>query len=245
MFASTFENDGQLAHARQNFDCYAVAVNIFLPTASFFCLPSPCQNLAMLTMPARSLVFVIASLAISRGIVTMPNSLEAREPVLQESVEFNRDVRPILAEHCFACHGPDANQRKADLRLDVRDNAVENGAIIPSDASGSELVRRINVDDPDQVMPPPTTRKPLTAAQKKSLERWIANGAEYSQHWAFVAPRRPSLPDVTLGTWPRGAIDRFVLARLEQAGLAPSPSADRRTLHSASPTANPRTSISK
>ncbi len=148
----------------------------------------------------------------------------------EDRLQFNRDIRPILSDKCFYCHGQDANQRKADLRLDDRAAAIEAGAIVPRDTAASGLVERIHSDDVDLVMPPPASNRQLSAEQKKLLERWIAEGAEYETHWAFVPPTRPPLPDVKDAAWVRNPIDRFVLAKLEAAGLAPSPEADRATL---------------
>lgn len=148
----------------------------------------------------------------------------------ESPVDFNREIRPILAENCFYCHGQDANKRKAELRLDQREAAVEAGAIVPKDVAASELVKRITSDDPDVQMPPPNSKRQLTAEQKKLLERWIAEGAAYAAHWAFVAPVRPREPDVKGADWVRTPIDRFVLAKLEAEGLSPSPEADRATL---------------
>jgi len=105
------------------------------------------------------------------------------------AVEFNRDVRPILAENCFACHGPDKNQRKAKLRLDVREAAVDREAIVPGKPEQSKLVEHILSSDPDEVMPPPKTRKTLTTQQKELLKQWIAAGAEYESHWAYIKPK--------------------------------------------------------
>lgn len=147
-----------------------------------------------------------------------------------ETIGYNRSIRPILSDNCFACHGPDSAARKADLRLDRREAAVENGAIVPGDPEASELVSRIRSDDVEQQMPPPTTHKTLTAKQKELLERWIAAGAKYEPHWSFIPPVRPQLPDVQNKAWPRNAIDYFILAQLEAAGLRPAPEADRRTL---------------
>jgi hypothetical protein len=145
-------------------------------------------------------------------------------------VEYNRDIRPILAENCFFCHGQDPNKRQGELRLDVRDAALASKAFVPGDAAASELIRRINSADADEQMPPPDSNRKLTPDQKKLLEQWIAEGAEYQTHWAFVAPVRPAVPDVQRGDWSGNPIDRFVLARLESAGLAPSPEANRASL---------------
>ncbi len=156
-------------------------------------------------------------------------------PAAAADVDFARDVRPILARHCFKCHGPDAEQRKGDLRLDDRQVATgpaESGerAIVPGEPEASELIRRIGTSDPDEVMPPPETKNPVSAADREILRQWIAAGAEYKPHWAFLPPRQAPLPAVKQAAWPRNPIDRFVLARLEQAGLAPSPEADPHTL---------------
>ncbi|MGH9363563.1 MAG: DUF1549 domain-containing protein, partial [Thermoanaerobaculia bacterium] len=145
-------------------------------------------------------------------------------------VEFNRDIRPILSENCFTCHGPDAKSRKKDLRLDQRQTAIESGAIVPGRPAESELVRRIDADRPGKLMPPPSSRKRLGEAQKDLLRRWIAGGAEYQPHWSFIRPARPEPPAVKDPTWARNPIDRFILARLEAEGLSPSPEADRATL---------------
>ena len=188
------------------------------------------QRIVMLHFPRKWLSRFAHFLLTGWGIFALSVTSLAAAPELHDDIDFIHDVRPILADHCFACHGPDAREREADLRLDVRDSAVEVEAIVPGDALASELVRRINEQDPDLVMPPPVAKKPLSAEQKRVLERWIAEGAEFSQHWAFVAPRRPALPVVEHAVWTQGAIDLFVLARLEQQGLTPSPEADRRTL---------------
>ena len=153
------------------------------------------------------------------------------EPVSgQEKLQYNRDVRPILADTCFACHGPDSAARQADLRLDQRDAAIEMGAIVPEEPDDSEMIRRVLSSDADEVMPPPSSHKELTAEQKEILRRWVDEGAEYQLHWAFLPPQRPELPEVKNGDWVRNPIDRFVLAQLEAAGLEPAPPADARTL---------------
>src|SRR3954463_10572945 len=103
-----------------------------------------------------------------------------------ETLRFNRDIRPILSENCFRCHGPDKNVRKAKLRLDDREIALEKKAIVPGKAENSELVRRIFSEDPEEMMPPPESNKKLTSQQKEILKRWIASGAEYQPHWAYI-----------------------------------------------------------
>lgn len=145
-------------------------------------------------------------------------------------IDFNRDIRPILSENCFYCHGQDPNKRQADLRLDVRDEAIRGGAIAPGDVAGSELMQRIVTDDSALLMPPPKSNRRLTDDQKRLLERWIQEGAPFATHWAFVAPARPVEPAVQNAGWVRSPIDRFVLAKLEAEGLSPSPEADRTTL---------------
>ncbi len=145
-------------------------------------------------------------------------------------VDFNRDIRPILAENCFACHGQDANKREADLRLDDREAAVEIRAIVPGNPGASSILERIHSTDEDVIMPPPGANRRLTAEQKHALEQWIAEGARYEPHWAFVPPVKSQLPPVTDVGWCRSDLDRFVLAKLEATGIAPSPEADRATL---------------
>ena len=149
-------------------------------------------------------------------------------------VEFNRDIRPILANNCLTCHGPDSHQRKAKLRLDNSDDARaehKHGVpLVPGDLAKSEMVRRITSADPDEIMPPPKSEKKLTARQIELLTKWVAQGAKYEKHWAFIAPRRPELPAVKDQQWCRNPIDRFILARLEQEGIKPSPEADKVTL---------------
>ncbi len=147
-----------------------------------------------------------------------------------EAIGYNRQIRPILADNCFACHGPDSAARKADLRLDQREVAIEMGAITPGKPEESALVERITTDDEETLMPPPATHKTLTPEQKELLARWIASGAEYEPHWSLIPPTRPAVPTVQDKSWPRNPIDEFILARLEAAGLAPAPEADRRTL---------------
>lgn len=148
----------------------------------------------------------------------------------EERLEFNRDVRPILFDACISCHGPDSASRQADLRLDRREAAIDSGAIVPNEPDESELIRRIMSDDEMELMPPPETKKKLTAAQKEILIRWIREGAEYQPHWSLIPPKRPELPAVKDVAWIRNPIDHFIKARLESEGLEPAPQADRHTL---------------
>jgi hypothetical protein len=157
-------------------------------------------------------------------------ALALAAPAAAGKLEYNRDVRPILAENCFACHGPDSAARKADLRLDRRDDAIQSEAINPGHPEKSALVERIYSADKSEMMPPPKTKKSLTGAQKAILKQWIAEGAEYQPHWSFIPPVRPALPAVKNEAWVKNPIDRFILAKLEAAGLTPAPEADRRTL---------------
>jgi hypothetical protein len=149
--------------------------------------------------------------------------------------DFAREVRPVLSNRCFKCHGPDEGHREAGLRLDLREEALrelDSGtrAIVPGHPDDSELIARITSTDPDLVMPPPHAKVVLTDRERQILTDWIAAGAEYRPHWAFVKPVRPELPMVKNTAWPKNEIDRFVLARLEEEGLTPSPEADRATL---------------
>ena len=161
-------------------------------------------------------------------LAALPATTVAQAP--STDIDFNRDIRPILAENCFYCHGQDHNKRQGDLRLDLREAAVQSGAIVAKDGAVSSLVTRIKSDDPDTMMPPPKSNKKLSAEQKQLLERWIAEGAVYQSHWAFVTPTRPAEPPVRKTEWVQTPIDRFVLAKLEAEGLTPSPEADRATL---------------
>ena len=146
------------------------------------------------------------------------------------ALDFNRDIRPILSENCFYCHGQDGNKREADLRLDDRTAAVRAGAIVPGDPGASVMLERVHSTDPDVLMPPPNSNRRLSDEQKKLLDRWIGEGAGYEPHWAFTAPVRPRPPEVKRADWARNDVDRYVLAKIEAAGLVPSPEADRATL---------------
>ncbi|MEM1294761.1 MAG: DUF1549 domain-containing protein, partial [Verrucomicrobiota bacterium] len=164
-----------------------------------------------LKLPGSYLVFAIGSIAAA-----------------DDPIDFNRDIRPLLSDKCFHCHGPDEEHRKADLRLDLREEAFgdNNGlvAFVPKDLDASEAWLRIISDDPVDVMPPPKSPKTLQPAEKELFRRWIEQGAEWNDHWAFVAPRKVNHPESS------NLIDHFIGERLRKAGLHPSPSADRRTL---------------
>ena len=177
-------------------------------------------------MNAANFISSFIRLPLMTAILLMPGSPR----IHAQSLDFNRDIRPILSENCFYCHGQDGNKRQADLRLDQREAAVKAAAITPGDVAKSSLVARILSDDPEQMMPPPKSNRRLSPEQKKTLERWVADGANYQTHWAYVAPSRPAEPAVQKANWVRNPIDRFVLARLESEKLVPSPEADRATL---------------
>ena len=152
----------------------------------------------------------------------------------QERVRFNRDVRPILADKCFHCHGTDARTRQSDLRLDLALAMGEvrgaNEVVVPGKPDESELYQRITSLDAEVHMPPPTEQRKLHYREIEVLRRWIEQGATYESHWAFTSPQRPAIPAVKKGTWPRNPIDHFVLKQLEEAELSPSREADRTSL---------------
>jgi hypothetical protein len=147
-----------------------------------------------------------------------------------DRVRYNRDIRPILSDNCFQCHGPDKAQRKAGLRLDVRESALEQGAIVPGDLEGSELIWRVTTDDLDNRMPPAQIHKTLSAEQKGLLRRWIEEGAEYEAHWAYLPVVRPPVPTPGYDSGALSPIDLFIRARLKKEGLEPAPEAGRATL---------------
>ncbi|HEX7376239.1 MAG TPA: DUF1553 domain-containing protein [Pirellulales bacterium] len=152
-------------------------------------------------------------------------------------IDFNRDVKPILSNVCYKCHGPDPAERKGGsdgLRLDTPAGASADlgghAAIVPGQPEQSALIARITSSDPDEVMPPAASGRKLSSREIEILTQWIREGAHYAGHWSYVKPVRPALPAVSDAAWPRGAIDRFILARLEREGLQPSPAADRYAL---------------
>jgi hypothetical protein len=184
-----------------------------------------------------SVFLTIAGLAFLTGPSAHGGDAAATKPgrPMTKTVRFNRDIRPILSDKCFQCHGPDATQRKAKLRLDSRLTATApaasgSPAIVPTKPEDSELYRRITSDDADEHMPPAKTGKPLTPLEIKMLKTWIEEGAEFEGHWAFIPPVGPEIPPVKRAGWVRNPIDAFVLAKLEKEGLAPSPEADKVTL---------------
>ena len=167
---------------------------------------------------------------------TILASVLAISTALAAPVDFNREILPILVENCFACHGPDANERKAGLRLDTHEGALGKGesgevVVVPGRSSESAMIARILSKDRDEVMPPPKSKHQLAKGQKDLLRRWIDEGAAWGKHWAYESPGTPPTPEVrTAARTIRNSIDHFVLARLEAEGIEPSPEADRRTL---------------
>ena len=178
---------------------------------------------------SRSIATFLVALPLAGGFADEPAATK------NAPVDYNRQIRPLLANNCLACHGSDAAERKATLRLDMRESAIgkaESGelSIVPGKPEASELISRINSTDNDLRMPPPETKKKLTDAEKELLKQWIAEGAKYQTHWAFSAPKKPALPDVKDKSWPRGEIDFFISARLDASGLKPSREAEKTTL---------------
>eukprot|EP01035_Chromulina_nebulosa_P040196 gene40196-54352_t len=174
-------------------------------------------------------------------LLALPVSFFLGLPAASAAVDFAREVQPILAENCLHCHGPDAKDRKGGLRLDTREGALHGGksgvpALVEKNPAESELLARILSTDEEEMMPPPKEKKTLTAAQKETLRRWIAEGAPYAQHWAFVPPVKAPVPGSSSqrsalnSQLPANPLDAFVAAKLPAAGLSPSPAADPATL---------------
>ena len=180
--------------------------------------------------------FLALVLMISCDRIALPSDVEVAMANKPDKVDYNIDVKPILSDKCFACHGPDAKKQKADLRLDIAAIAYhkisDNGlkAINPGSLSKSEIIHRILSTDPDYQMPTPESHLSLTAQEKAILVRWVKQGAEYKPHWALVPPVKGEPPKVKDKDWVKNDIDNFVLNRLEREGLAPSPEADKYTL---------------
>jgi mono/diheme cytochrome c family protein len=171
------------------------------------------------------------------GLAMLGVAFAASAPAVRADakVDFNREIRPLLTSKCGQCHGPDDKARKAGLRLDVRERATKplksgETAIVPGKPGESAMIARIMATDDDDVMPPPKHGPRLKEEEIATLRKWIEQGAPYAQHWAYVKPLRPALPEVKDAAWPIDEIDRFVLARLENEGLHPSPPADRYAL---------------
>ncbi len=191
-------------------------------------------------MPKKENLLIVGLMAIAFLAIwlLLPNSDEeasvtALEGAIPEAISFNFHVKPILSDNCFACHGPDANKRKAGLRLDIeadaKDELKENAgkyAIVPGDAAISELLARVNTEDESIVMPPPETHLKLSKREKLILEKWIEQGAEYEPHWSFTPPEKSPLPTVKDDDWPRNDIDYFTLRAMEDQGLSPEKEAD-------------------
>ena len=167
-----------------------------------------------------------------RGIVAVLLAAPAFLSAAPAKVDFGRDILPILSDNCFHCHGPDEKSRKAKLRLDTKEGALrlQDPVILPGKANQSEFMKRITTRDADDLMPPADSKRKLTSAQIALFKRWVDEGALWGKHWAFEPPRRPELPKVKDVKWPRGDLDRFILARLEKESLKPAPEAPRETL---------------
>jgi hypothetical protein len=174
--------------------------------------------------------FRTVALAILLSTCTFGQTPRTKPP----TVDFQREIRPILSDACFHCHGPDRNTRMVGLRLDTQEGALEKRKsgvpIVPGSPEQSLVYQRITNPQKARRMPPEYSHKSLSEKQIESLRRWIAEGAPWKEHWAFVAPKRPPLPKVVNSAWAKNPIDRFVLAKLEAAGLRPGAAADRRTL---------------
>jgi hypothetical protein len=174
--------------------------------------------------------------ALALGSHFLCSSGRAADPSqAKPTIDFSRQIRPILSDNCFMCHGPDEKERKAKLRLDLKESALGKlrrggHAIVPGKPKESALLQRILAEDPSERMPPARSTKKLTPTQIELLKEWISQGAPWSEHWAFVPPKRPELPKVARQGWAGNAIDRFILSRLERENLQPSPEADRTTL---------------
>ncbi|MFM7819125.1 MAG: DUF1553 domain-containing protein [Verrucomicrobiota bacterium] len=186
-------------------------------------------------VPATHRRLLLACVLLASGPAALAGKgLPAGTPVPAGRIDFAAEVQPILSSKCYPCHGPDEAARKAKLRLDSFVEATRSrsprAAIAPNHSQHSEILHRIRSTDPEEVMPPPEVKNPVTPAEAEVLSRWIQQGAEYASHWAWTPPTRPPLPRVTDRAWARNGIDRFIAARLQASGLAPSAEADRPTL---------------
>ncbi len=175
---------------------------------------------------------LVLALGVLEGVLAQAAAEGGKKPL---PIDFNRDIRPIFSDHCYACHGPDEKTRKAGLRLDLKEDAFKTlksneRAIVPGDLSKSTLIQRITTSDGDDVMPPAKGGKPLSPSQIEKLKRWVTEGAEWKGHWAYIKPEPSPLPEIANKDWARNEIDRFVAHKLELKGLKPSQEADRARL---------------
>ncbi|MBI1369930.1 MAG: DUF1549 domain-containing protein, partial [Planctomycetes bacterium] len=178
----------------------------------------------LLIIASLVVLLLMTRLSVLVLFAALSSPVNAAEPV----VDFNRDVRPILSNNCYACHGPDEKERKARLRLDTFEGAQMKGALVPGEPDESELVLRVESGDADDLMPPAQSGKKLSAKEIATLRTWVQQGGKYATHWSYVKPTRPAPPPVADPT--RNAIDNFLFDRLSKEGLKPSPEADKPTL---------------
>jgi hypothetical protein len=172
----------------------------------------------------------LLGIVIAIGVCRVPTRAAPAHEQRSDPVSYSRDVRPVLSENCFFCHGQDAGKRKGKLRLDTEEGQRSKGVVVPGEPGRSEIVRRIFSDDPDERMPPPDSKRHLTEEQKEVIRRWVAQGAKFERHWAFVAPTRTPVPRLNDATQPANPVDAFIRSKLPARGLAPSPEAPRETL---------------
>ena len=180
-------------------------------------------------MPTSSRRSARSPVLVALLLLAAPAAGWAGIPASKAKINFNRDIRPILSDRCFACHGPDGNKRESGLRLDLEKGLFEplpkhtdKRAFVPGKPEESYAYQRIIATDPTEIMPPPSApHLKLNQHEKDLVRRWIEEGSPWAEHWTFVAPKRVDPPAVTDNGWPRNEIDRFVLARLEEDGLKP------------------------
>lgn len=195
------------------------------------------RQLTRFLTSASILIFGIAVFYGSGGCKREKPVTDSLQAMLPQKVDFNFHIKPILSDRCFACHGPDVNKREANLRLDTEEGAFaaydslgKHHAIIPGNLDGSQVFQRIISTDPDERMPPANSNLTLTDYEIALIEKWIEQGAEWKEHWSFIAPVKPEIPKVKLPQWVKNPVDNFVLNRLENKGLQPSPEASKETL---------------
>ncbi|MCH9022520.1 MAG: DUF1549 domain-containing protein [Planctomycetes bacterium] len=187
----------------------------------------------MTKLSLRILIVMVAGWVLGPwGVVLAGQPVMAgADAVLPDKIDFDRDIRPVLSDRCFKCHGPDENARKSDLRLDTKQGAFaklsDHYAIVPGKPLESELYRRITASDPDDRMPHADSGLSLSDYEIQLIRRWIEQGAQWKTHWSFSKPDRPVLPKVSDPDWPRNPIDHFILSRLDAKGFKPSPEADK------------------